>query len=270
MKKIRLILSAILMMTAFGFIACSHSASGSNSSSGSNNTSSVTDGIRLQNGATKQVGDIILNDGTVLRDVTSVSDADKAKAIAVIYKVDGQKAYGVGLVHNKNGLKWCLESANGYNTNFTDLQCEVSGSPINPSFTGDTDGSDNFEKIAQALGADNDTETAENYPAFYFAKNYKNQTNSHVSGTAYENGWYLPTIAEFLDISHLTGTVESKSNLCGGSQFDLGSQSNSSYWTSSQKVTLDNYAQSFCITTGAWSYGRKDDDMNVCCIRVFE
>ncbi|MCR5080228.1 MAG: hypothetical protein K6B17_02665, partial [Treponema sp.] len=48
---------------SFGFIACSHSASGSNVSgntiwndtgSNTNNASSVTDGIRLQNGATKQ------------------------------------------------------------------------------------------------------------------------------------------------------------------------------------------------------------------------
>ncbi len=278
MKKIRLILSAVLMMTAFGFIACSHSASGSNGSgntigngSGSNtsNTSNVTDGIRLQNGATKQVGDIILNDGTVLRDTTSVSDTDKAKAIAVIYKVDGPKAYGVGFVHNKNGIKWCRESANGYNTNFTDLQCEISGTGGNLSFTGDTDGSDNFTKMAQALGTNNDTGTAGNYPAFEFAKNYKNQANSHVIGTAYENDWYLPTIAELYDIWKVKDTIDAKSSLCGGSQFG-----DDWYWSSSQQDNVDfcAYLLVFGDEYDGYYYAYDKDCYRyyVCCIRVFE
>lgn len=256
MKKIRLILSAVLMMTAFGFIACSHSTSGSNGSGGSNNTGTG-------NNSKYHIGDIVLNDGTLLRDVTSISDTDKAKAIAVIYKVTGSKAYGVGLVHNKNGLKWCLESANGYSTNFTDLQCEVSGSPMNPSFTGDTDGSDNFEKIAQALGADNDTETTENYPAFYFAKNYKSQTNSHVSGTSYENGWYLPALSELFDIWKVKNTVDAKSNLCGGSRFKDGH-----YWSSSQCPYNDIFAYGFEFDNVDWQVNKLNSHY-VCCIRVF-
>lgn len=142
-----------------------------------------------------EVGDIVLNDGTYLRGVTSVSDEDKEKAIAVIYKVDGSKAYGVGLVHNQSRLPWCSTTAKGFQMNFTDLQCDVDGNPGDLSFTGDTDGSDNFTKIAKALGTDDDTGIEGNYPAFEFAKNYKNLTNSHVSGTSYEDDWYLPTIS---------------------------------------------------------------------------
>ena len=55
----------------------------------------------------------------------------------------------------------------------------------------DTDGSDNFEKICEALiaaGKTDDTGIEGNYPVFEFAKNYKNQPNSHVSGTEYEDG----------------------------------------------------------------------------------
>ncbi len=273
MKKIRLILSAVLMMTAFGFIACSHSASGASGSGGSNNTSgsssnnagSVTDGIRLQNGATKQVGDIVLNDGSFLRDVTSVSDADKAKAIAVIYKVTGSKAYGVGLVHNKSGLAWCLVSANGFDTNFTDLQCTVSGSDGNLSFTGDTDGSDNFTKISQALGNNDDTGTAGNYPAFEFAKNYASQTGSHVSGTSYANGWYLPALSELFDIWKVKDTVDAKSDLCGGSKFD-----DNYYWTSSQFASLGHDAYVLRSSNKAHQINNTKILTNyVCCIRVF-
>ena len=264
MKKIRLILSAVLMMTAFGFIACSHSASGSNGSGNSSNTSSS---------GNYQVGDIVLNDGTYLRNVTSVSDADKAKAIAVIYKVTGSKAYDVGLVHNKSGLKWCLDTANGYNTNFTDLQCEESGSAGNLSFTGDTDGSDNFTKISQTLEANDDTEIEGNYPAFEFAKNYKNQTNSHVNGTAYANGWYLPAFSELFDIWKVKDTVDAKSNLCGGSQF-----SDNFYWSSSQNFDWGMpYIYSFIHMK--WKNVEKDATLIrykqtikpicVCCIRAF-
>jgi hypothetical protein len=197
MKKIKLILSAVLMMTAFGFIACSHSTSGANGSGGStntsgngsgsntSNTSNVTDGIRLQNGATKQVGDIILNDGTVLRDVTRISDADKSKAIAVIYKVTGSKAYGMGLVQSEP-IPWCLKNTNGYRTIIQPIRCQLFINDRICSFIGDTDGSDNFEKFRETLiatGKTDDTEITGNYPAFEFANNYKNQLNSHVSGT---------------------------------------------------------------------------------------
>ncbi len=261
MKKIRLILSAVLMMTAFGFIACSHSASGSNGSGGSNNTGTG-------NNSKYQVGDIVLNDGTYLRNVTSVSDADKAKAITVIYKVDGAKAYGIGLIHDrKNGLIWCLDTANGHRTIFTDLQCTVSGDAGNLSFTGDTDGSDNFTKMAQALGTNNDTGTAGNYPAFEFAKNYAGQTGSHVSGTSYANGWYLPTISELYDIWKVKNTVDVKSNLCGGSQFGSGW---CWYWSSSQNDSFGNNAYRLSFDRGSWANNTKYGFRSyVCCIRAF-
>ena len=79
-------------------------------------------------------------------------------------------------------------------------------------YTGDKNGSNNLEQIAAFLGENNDTGVGENstktsaeaavlYPAFYFAKNYKeeiigSEATSRVAGTAYEDGWYLPSVAE--------------------------------------------------------------------------
>lgn len=162
MKKIRLLLAIVLFMIVFSFTACDHSLPQTSGTepNGSGNTVSKY-----------QVGDIVLNDGSYLRDATSVSDEDKEKAIAVIYKVDGAKAYGVGLVHSKAGLAWCLETANGYDINFTELQCTILGNP--GDLFEDTDGSDNFEKIGEALiaaGKTDDTKIEGNYPAFEFAK----------------------------------------------------------------------------------------------------
>ena len=151
-----------------------------------------------------KVGDIVLNDGSYLRDVDSVSDEDKEKAIAVIYKVSGSKAYGVGILHGRNGIEWCISSANGFEK-VESISCSFSGEEGNYTFTGDIDGSDNLSEIGKAFETD-DTVDLSNYPAFEFAINYKNKTGSRVKGTAYENGWYLPSIAELFDIYLEIGT----------------------------------------------------------------
>lgn len=216
----------------------------------------------------KAVGDIVFADGstTPYTAELTLTDDQKSKAIAVIYKVDGSKAFGVGLVHSQSRLSWCISSAKGYKTVLTDLRCEVSGSAGDYSFTGDTDGSDNFIKIAEDLGEDDDTEIAGNYPAFEFAKNYKNQTNSHVSGTAYENGWYLPTLSELADIWKEKSTVEAASALCEGSQFG-----STYYWSSSQHTSKGYIAYQLRFSTGEWhtDTGDKLNMTFVCCIRVF-
>ena len=105
------------------------------------------------------------------------------------------------------------------------------------TFIGDTDGSNNFAKMKEALGNADDTGTLTNYPAFEFAENYKNQTGSHVSGSSYENGWYIPTIAELTDVWKEKSRINTIVAFCGNAQF-----SSSNYWTSSQHTT-NNYAK---------------------------
>ena len=250
-KKLIVLFTAIL---AVSMIGCNGAANSDSGESGAATTNKY------------EIGDIILNDGTCLRRVTSVSETNKEKAIAIIFKVDGSKAYGVGLVHNKLGLAWCLDNAKGYNKNFTDLQCNISGDTGDLSFTGDTDGSDNFTKITPALGTDDDTGTDGNYPAFEFAENYKKQQNSHVSGTAYEDKWYLPTMSELFDIWKVKSTVDATSRLCGGTKF-----SDDFYWSSSQYKEPDFVACGLNFSDGGWGNGSKNwTDPYVCCIRVFD
>lgn len=198
----------------------------------------------------------------------TLSDEQKAAAIAVIFKVDGGKTLGVGLKHNRSGLAWCTSDANAYNTNIKTIQCPASGAAGNFTFTVDTDGSDNLEQIASFLTnaklADDTTGTDadKRYPAFYFAKNYK--TTATNLGAAYENGWYLPTVAELFDIWKLKATVDAASNLCGESQFG-----NSYYWSSSQYASYDDYAFLLNFTNGVWSRYYKYTFRYVCVVRVF-
>ena len=158
--------------------------------------------------------------------------------------------------------------ANAYNTNITTIQCPASGSAGELSFTGDKNGSDNLEQIEAFDGVD-DTATAANYPAFYFGKNYKDVTGSNVSGTDYESGWYLPSIAELFQIyacraDTINGfDVEAACELCGGDKFGT-----SYYWSSSQYASDDYFACELDFADGD-RCDKGDHGRCVCCIRAF-
>ena len=258
------------------------------SSSNSDNTgTTTTTGDAATKTAPNAVGDIVLSDGTAVaaEDASSMSSEQKAAAVAVIFYVGsaddtlGEKTLGVGLVHYQSGLAWCKGSAKAYRTNITTIQCEPDsgGDEGNYTWTGsqDKDGSDNLSQIGTFLSSNSstdDTATEENYPAFYFAKNYARYASYHgsyVSGTDYEDDWYLPTIAELFQIWKNKTTVDAASALCGGSQFE---SSRGSYWSSSQNASYVNYAYYLNFDNGDLNYYsfRKDYDYNsVCAIREF-
>lgn len=271
----------------------------------------------------KEVGDIVFNDGSAMPYTTfatldtSAKNEKKAKAIALIfYKGTGlnseapgtpvtsdSRTLGVGLKHNKTGLKWCrgewvqasstvINNANGYNYNNEQIKCQYtqSGTEYDSfTITGDKNGIDNLEAIAQALGNDNDTgvggsatdleHAALNYPAFYFAKNYKNIAGSNVNGTSYESGWYLPSIAELYQI-YVTGKSASKEfdidaviYALGGDKFEDG------FYLSSSGVddsSTSIYSFNFIGVQFPWNEqiayvfrASKAEASNVCCIREF-
>ena len=249
---------AIMTAGAF-FVGCADPVGGNNA--GGSTGGSGTFGTKAP-GVAKAVGDIVFNDGsaTPYTATLTLTPEQKAAAIAVIFKVDGGKALGVGLKHYKNGLAWCTTDAKAYDKNITAIQCHASGN------TGDTDGSDNLEQIATFLtekGLVNDTAETAKYPAFYFAKNYKT-TATNLTAT-YENGWYLPTVVELFDIWKVKATVDAASNLCGGSQFG-----DRSYWSSSQYDSLDLDACNFVFSYEDWGYCIKNAISNdVCAIRAF-
>ncbi len=261
-KLAGLVLSAMLAM---GFAGCSSDSDSGTPAEKPPVTSYI--GSKAPDAA-KAVGDIVFNDGssTPYTAELTLTDAQKAAAIAVIFKAEGGKVLGVGLKHNRSGLAWCTSGAKAYSTNITTIQCPASGSAGNLTFTVDTDGSDNLEQIAAFLGNENDTTgegAEERYPAFYFAKNYS--TTATNLGTEYASGWYLPTIAELFDVWKVKATVDAASKLCGGSEFGT-----SWYWSSSQYASFDYVAYILVFKDGDWSnYYKYDYDFCVCCIRAF-
>ncbi len=223
-----------------------------------------------------EVGDIVFNDGSAMpysANLTLTEDQTNA-AIAVIFYVgtecnnDGDtvpRTLGVGLVHEQDGLAWCTSDADAYEKNITTIQCTASGNVGSYIFTGVKDGRDNFTALSVFPGI-SDTENAAKYPAWYFAKNYAGQQGSHVSGTVYADGWYLPTRTELYCIWKELTLVDAASDLCGGSQFGT-----SSYWSSSQYASEDTYAWRFNFYLGdRISLGLKTNDNDfVCAIRQF-
>lgn len=268
MKKSNLVKAFAVMaiMTAGAFFAGCANPAGGNNAGGSTGGSEIL-GTKAPDVA-KAVGDIVFNDGsaTPYTAELTLSDEQKAAAIAVIFKVDGEKTLGVGLEHNRSGLAWCTKDANAYNKYIETIHCPASGDAGNLTFTDDTDGSDNLEQIASFLttaGLENDTTDASKYPAFYFAKNYK--TTATNLEAAYENGWYLPTVAELFDIWKVKATVDAASSLCGGSQFG-----DSYYCSSSQSGFASSSTYKLKFYVGYWSSTYKDKNNDfVCAVRAF-
>ncbi|MBR2195242.1 MAG: InlB B-repeat-containing protein [Salinivirgaceae bacterium] len=194
-------------------------------------------------GETLAVGDIVFNDGSSMpySSTTSLSDAQKAAAVAVIFyqgtecSNDGSvRTLGVGL-EQTSGVNWCSSDAYGSTNSFDAIKCVPNGSAGSYTFdeSTDRDGSDNLEEIWQVLLDENNLQEVdkdEYYPAFYWAKRYSTDA---LLGSELTSGWYLPSGAELFYLTTKVDVVNSALEACGGTKF----VSNGKYWTSSQSAS---------------------------------
>ena len=240
----------------------------------------------------KEVGDIVFNDGSAMpySDFTSLASDDeknalKLYAIALIfYKGTGlnsgddttiSRTLGVGLKHGNN-LAWCTENAAAYNKYISTIYSWYNGYDGSYSFNQDKNGSDNFEQLGEFDGV-NDTDTESKYPAFYFAKNYKDviigsESESRIAvDSEFATGWYLPSIAELFQIyKNGKGTsklfdIDAASEVLGGDQFNTNFWSSTPYGSSSQKCAVY-----FKFNEGNVNYQEKDYNyFRACAIREF-
>lgn len=292
MKHFKGVLSVLLLITAISITGCSTS-----SGSGDNDEESTYIGTKAPTEA-KAVGDIVFNDGSAMAysDFAALKSAKqkakKASAIALIfYKGTGlnsddsegnadtstSRTLGVGLKHKRSGLAWCrrtsdTDKADAYSVNITTIECPASGGAGVLTFTGDKNGSDNLEQIEAFEGVD-DTARAENYPAFYFGKNYATNTVTNIAADSeFATGWYLPSIAELFQIYACRADtsngfdIDAASQVLGGDAFE-----DLTYWASSQfKDSKLYFAYTLDFNKGDWLKCVKwAYDVPVCCIREF-
>ncbi len=225
----------------------------------------------------REVGDIVFADGSAVPYNTSLNNYQKQYTVAVIFYVGtsasdylGARTLGLGLVEADK--LWATANAKAYEMFVPDIQCAVTGSAGNYTFSGDLDGSDNFKKISDYLkssegGGVDDTAASDwtsRYPAFAFAKNYSSQSSSHVAGTAYANDWYLPSIAELYMVWKNETVVNQALINCGGEVFHYR------YWASTQDTEgSKSYAQDFISSTCEAGRANKDSGAGARAIRAF-
>ncbi len=191
-----------------------------------------------------KVGQIILADGT-LADSSSYTAIDKNNPPVAV--VAGSNDYGAVLgvgLHMSKILMWAPENTTGYKEIFYDIICTPSesgnGAASTATFTGDTDGSDNWDVIC-SVDPEGSSNAATNYPAFNWANTYGTTYSTYLGGVT--EGWYMPSIAELCHIYRNKETIDNSlkaiSNLV--SEYANNSISKESFWTSSYSQNDDVY-----------------------------
>jgi len=141
-----------------------------------------------------ELGDIILADGSTVKDadLTIVDSSNAPIAVIAGFRADGT-AFGVGVHRSGTPLQWASDDSAGYAASFTDTVC-IQESEF--GFSGDKDGSDNWDVICAQDGGDT-ADDAANYPAFHFVNTYAAAYD--LTGD-YAFGWYMPSISELCEI----------------------------------------------------------------------
>ena len=216
------------------------------------------------------VGDILFTDGTRIKAENAkygVPNTQVEKAFGVVASAPygGTTGKVVGLQKSSSSLMWAPSGTTGYDTNFTEIQAAYTGSSSSGyTFTGDLDGSDNWEEIKKAdpEGTDTPEEIATNYPAFDYALNYGETAG--LTGTKYETGWYIPSVAELYDVYTNKEEVQTSLTAVGG--FTIGT---SYYRSSSQYASYYGYAYRVNFSDGSVLNSSKYTNSNVLVLQAF-
>lgn len=247
----------------------------------------------------KEVGDIVFSDGSAIpyTEDLELTETQKANAVAVIfYKGTGLnsgkdystiRTLGVGF-NTASDYNWCSEDANAYDLCINTIQCNPDTSNAQydkllffDETENDRNGSDNLEQIGEFLtanGKEDDTADYLKYPAFNWAKGY------NPPGTKYDNGWYLPSLAEFFELYNtrlidpdgddINAALRLVTDIEWTFYFD------ESFLTSTQASYDDSYDDPEYYKKSAYHFYHYDDgiwpgkeyktfEFNVCAIREF-
>ena len=267
--KVFTLMSAILAL-AFCLASCKANADDDPTTTGGGDTPATAYiGTKAPTEA-KAVGDIVFSDGsaTAYTSELTLTDEQKSKAVAVIFYAGsagdtlGAKTLGVGLKNatgSGNTLAWAKDGVNGYNTDITAIQCTpVGDEAATATFSGDTDGSDNWQTLCNAV---NDEDTSGNYPAWEWVNAYA--TENSLEGS-YASGWYLPTVAELSMLYMAKDTVNSALEKAGGTKI-----ADEVYWSSSQYADFAPEAWYVWFGAGNLVNHNKYVYFSVCPVRAF-
>lgn len=167
--------------------------------------------------------------------------------------VFGKNEEGIPLyvsIDKVQNLQWAVENSAGAVTKINAIAAKIANSTdfANIEFTGDTNGSDNFDEII-ALSINDNSFSIENYPIFAFASN---------TG----DNWYIPTAKEIYDLYSEKDLINKKlAELQKDPLFEDGH-----WWTSSQGAKKDT-AFYLNLDSNRFSDGKKTISRKCCLIK---
>ena len=236
---------------------------------------SITGILTVDDFGMYSVGDLLLDDGTIIpydAESLTFTEDEKQSAVGILY---GFNEYGVPAgylgIYNSAGnvnsgtYQWAAPDTTGYQTEFSDIICTPSesyrrGSASAASFTGDTDGGDNWEYIClmDPIGT--------NYAGIYYtAFNYVNNYADYFGLTGeYADGWYMPCLAELCYIYRNMGVLNSVLSALNGVRIFSGN-----YWSSSQNADSNSFVWYVNMSDGNILNYFKNESLRICCVRAF-
>lgn len=218
------------------------------------------------------VGDIVLNDNTIIKYSKENNLENNEKVIGVIYALNEYDA-PLGIVgktntyDNEQLYSWAKEGTFGEFYNFDKL----SESPNNNlsvsifdkitidhiTFYGNINGEDDWNEICKV--DESASLSPENYPIFKYALEYGEANN--FTGN-YKNNWYIPTMAELYAMAMNQHIINNVLQNIGGEQLC------DTYWASSLFEGDDGEMEDFNFPS---SYGcSRIQEMNCCCVHSIE
>ena len=218
------------------------------------------------------VGKIVLADKTVV-DKDSYAIDSNNPPVGIIC---GSNSYKVPLMialHTSgSNLRWAKYGSAGYTTKFEGIICKPSttgsGAAQTATFTGDTDGSDNWEYI-KSIDPAGAADAAENYPAFQWVNTYNETYKTQLGEKRFD--WYMPSLAELCEVyknrTAINASLAKISSL--NSSYADASLYTLWYWSSSQTSSSNSGACYVDFSDGYVKGYYKDRDTLVCCLAGF-
>ena len=219
------------------------------------------------------VGKIVLADKTLVdKDGYAIDSSNPPVGI-----ICGSNSYKVpqmiALHTSGSGLAWAKKDSTGYKTKFEGIICTPSqmgnGAAQTTTFTGDTDGSDNWEYI-KAVDPAGAADAATNYPAFHWVNTYNKTYETKLKNTNF--AWYMPSFAELCEVYKNRAAInESLAKIHGldSDYADSNLDTSSRYWSSSQNFYTYYYAWQVFFGNGDVGNDFKNDKRLVCCLAGF-
>ena len=235
-------------------------------------TASNTGTISVKDYTGYDVGKIVLADKTLVDKGGYTIDSSNPP-VAIIC---GSNSYGVprmiALHTSGSDLVWAKDGSTGYKTMFEGVICRPSqtgnGAAETAAFTGDTDGSDNWEYI-KAVDPAGSADAATNYPAFHWVDQYNTQYAAQLGGINF--AWYMPSLAELCEVYKNRESInESLAKIREqNSSYADSSLGTSFYWSSSQFASVNYRTWRVYFDYGNVDFLNKNNNYRVCCLAGF-